>query len=170
MNKKHDSRQKERWRLYKQAYRKRNKTISVSIPKKEAKELETLAKDHNQALATYIKNIVRAHRQQNGYVLPDSDTLIRLERILRITANNINQCVRYTHIKKLIDQNDLRYLQKQIISMHESIEKALKMPENIEDVVSLYLSQQNRDTKSHNTKKEKLVRFIETHTFSKHDY
>lgn len=153
MNK--EERQK-KWREQKQNYRNRHKTVCISFTQTRGKELGELAMVQKLTLPDFLKSLVEAHVNGNGYVVSENGNIERLSYLLRRVSNSINQLVRYAHIEQGVTYNDLQKLQQQLSLMEAQIKNYLSLPPDIETVIVQHIS-------NNPGKREQLIQFISSY-------
>lgn len=125
----------------KRRYRASHRTYSLSFTISEAKEIEREADKYCKTAPQFIKALVEAHLNGNGYVIQDESRLKDLVYQLRMVGSNLNQTVRHINSKKEVSYKDVEQLQNQLNAIENHVVKALTQPTEITQVLQKYLKQ-----------------------------
>lgn len=115
----------------KRVFRKTHRTVSLSFPRAEAKELEALAEQYKMRLAPFLKSCIRAYTQQQ-YLPPNPEKLQQLELLLRAIGNNINQIAKRCNSGHISPQRATEQSYVLLQSLDNRLTKALREPDNLE--------------------------------------
>ena len=120
-------------------YRKSHKLVGLNYSFEKLQEIKKAAAKRKMKAPQYMKAVIENSLTHTGYIVPDDVQLQKLVLSIRAISNNINQLVRYTHERRDVTQKDIEYLQKQLLSLEQSIIQALAHPPELIAFLSDYL-------------------------------
>lgn len=135
----HEKRKRERER--KREYRSRHKTYRLSYTIETSLELNRQAGKYGKSVPQFIKAVVKAHIEGNGYVPLSENKVQDLVFQLRKVGNNLNQVVRHVNAKREVRLEDIEQMQNQLNEIENQVVKALTQPQEISEVLEEYLEQ-----------------------------
>lgn len=122
-------------------YRARHKTFSLSYTTEEAMTLKREAQKRKMKVPEYIKAIVEAQLNGNGYIAPTESKQEELIFLLRKIGNNINQHTRHVHQSRVVKYKDIEMLQDKLLDIERQVVHLLGQPPEITGLLNDYLNQ-----------------------------
>ncbi|MCF8278222.1 MAG: MobC family plasmid mobilization relaxosome protein [Flavobacteriales bacterium] len=140
-----DSGHREKATERKKRFRDRNRTFTLSLPKKEAQGLEKHAIKKGYKVPDYLKAIIYVDMHGTGYVMPSDNRLQELSLAIRRIGNNANQLTRYAHHEKGITMEEVKQFQSLLLRLESEIREAITHPANILDLLRNHLQTRPQD-------------------------
>lgn len=116
------------WREQKQAYRKNRKEYILILTHEESLKAEELAKEKRMSVQEYLKALLKANSEGNGYVVPKENEINLLILEIRKIGSNVNQIVKHINTVKAISIYDIQRLKERLTQLEHLVINSLTNP------------------------------------------
>ena len=123
-----DAEKRQLWREQKQAYRKNRKEYILILTPEQSLKVEELAIEKQMSVQEYLKALLKANSEGNGYVVPKDNELKYLVLEIRKIGSNVNQIVRHINTVKAISVHDIQRLKERLLELEHLILNSLTNP------------------------------------------
>lgn len=116
------------WREQKQAYRKNRKEYILILTPEQSLKVEELANEKQMGVQEYIKELLKANSEGNGYVVPKDSEIKYLVLEIRKIGSNINQIVKHINTVKAVSMYDIQRLKERLTQLEHLVISSLTNP------------------------------------------
>ncbi|MBK9507507.1 MAG: plasmid mobilization relaxosome protein MobC [Bacteroidetes bacterium] len=123
-----DADKRKLWREQKQAYRKTRKEYILILTPEQSLKVEELANEKQMSVQEYIKELLKANTEGNGYVVPKDSGIKYLVLEIRKIGSNVNQIVKHINTVKAISIYDIQRLKERLTQLEHLVINSLTNP------------------------------------------
>lgn len=139
----------------KKEHRRKNRTVSLSYPKKEMRVIAIEAEGHHMHVPQYLRACIKAAREQ-AYIVPNVKKVQQIELLLRRVGTHTNQIARLANQMTMPPTRAIAELKGHLQYFEDTFEKILEKPTNLNRFIK-------EELKRNPAFARQLLRLVTTH-------